>query len=199
MLREIILTLFGLWLLVSLPLVVLGSSFGFRRPASEPPVKIAKLCRYIPDQHWYLRPPFTYLVPGIIPFGAAFIELRFIFNSLWQGMVYYVFGFLALVFFIWVLTTALTTIVIVYYQLCFEDWRWWWPSYFVPGGCGLHFFAYCVYYYGTQLNLQSGASSLLYFTYTGMASIAYGVMVGTLGFFSALLFVSRIYGALHID
>eukprot|EP00662_Eupelagonemidae_sp_cell21_P026215 gene26215-5973_t len=82
-----VLSLMGLWFGISLPLVVLGASFGFRRDVIRTPMQVSRQPRQIPPQRWYLQTPFLCLVPGIIPFGAAFIELRFIMSSIWQGMV----------------------------------------------------------------------------------------------------------------
>eukprot|EP00665_Eupelagonemidae_sp_cell47_P007381 gene7380-6350_t len=94
-----VLNVMGLWFGISLPLVVLGASFGFRRDLiAAGPCRVSKLPRQVPPQRWYMHRRVLCTVPGIIPFGTAFIELRFILSSLWQGMVYYVFGFLALSF-----------------------------------------------------------------------------------------------------
>lgn len=57
---------------------------------------------------------------GILPFGAVFIELFFIFNALWENQFYYLFGFLFLVFCILVISVSQISIVMVYFQLCGE-------------------------------------------------------------------------------
>lgn len=57
---------------------------------------------------------------GILPFGAVFIELFFIFNALWENQFYYLFGFLFLVFWILVVSVSQISIVMVYFQLCGE-------------------------------------------------------------------------------
>merc|ERR1712216_240688 len=54
------------------------------------------------------------LIGGVLPFGAVFIELFFILTSIWLQQFYYIFGFLALVFIILVVTCA--EITIVYYH-----------------------------------------------------------------------------------
>ena len=54
---------------------------------------------------------------GILPFGAVFIELYFIFNALWQHQFYYLFGFLFLVFIILVVSCAQIAVVLVYFQV----------------------------------------------------------------------------------
>jgi len=42
----------------------------------------------------YLKPVPSMLLVGILPFGAIFVELYFIMNSIWFHKVYYMFGFL---------------------------------------------------------------------------------------------------------
>jgi transmembrane 9 superfamily protein 2/4 len=62
------------------------------------------------------------MLAGIIPFAVIFIELLFVFKSLWQDKsgYYYVFGFLGVVSMILILTVIEVTIVATYVQLCSE-------------------------------------------------------------------------------
>jgi transmembrane 9 superfamily protein 2/4 len=63
-----------------------------------------------------------------MPFAVIFMELYFIFKSMWQDQYYYMFGFLAFVFGLLVITCIEITIVMIYFQLCNEDYRWQWKS-----------------------------------------------------------------------
>ncbi|GLJ13943.1 hypothetical protein SUGI_0222870 [Cryptomeria japonica] len=60
--------LVALWFGISVPLVFVGSYFGYKKPAIEDPVKTNKIPRQIPEQAWYMRPFFSILIGGILPF-----------------------------------------------------------------------------------------------------------------------------------
>ena len=91
-----------IWFLISVPLSVAGSFFGFRRPILEAPVRTNQIPRQIPEQVVYLRPIPSILLSGVLPFGAIFVELYFIMNSIWFHKAYYMFGFLFICYFIMV-------------------------------------------------------------------------------------------------
>ncbi len=132
-----------IWFLISFPLVWVGVWLGYRRPLADPPVKTNMVPRVVPVQAWYLNPLFTMVVGGILPFGAVFIELYFIMSSVWLQRFYYVFGFLALVILILVITCAEMAIVLCYFQLCNENYHWQWRSFLNTGSAGLFLFG-CV-------------------------------------------------------
>lgn len=195
-------TLFALlvlWFGISVPLVFLGSYFGFKQPAVEHPVRTNQIARQIPEQVWYLSPPFSILVGGILPFGAVFIELFFIMTALWLHQIYYVFGFLFIVLLILVATCAEVTIVMCYFQLCAEDYRWWWRSFLTSGSAALYLFLYSILYFSSKLSITAFVSSLLYFGYMAIISLTFFFLTGTIGYFSCLWFTRKIYSSIKID
>ncbi|KAG0321031.1 hypothetical protein BGZ97_012286 [Linnemannia gamsii] len=191
--------LVALWFLVSTPLSVLGSYLGFQRPKLENPVRANQIPRQIPDQVFYLRPIPSMLIGGILPFGAIFIELYFILNSIWFHKIYYVFGFLFLVFGVLILTCAEVTILMCYFHLCAEDYHWWWRAFFTSGASAVYIFLYSVMYYFTTLHIKSFTSVVLYFGWTAIMSFMFFVLSGAIGFFSTFAFVRKIYGSIKID
>lgn len=194
-----LLTIFCLWLCISVPLTVLGASFAFHQLPIVNPVNVGKLAREIPVQRWYLQPWVLYAVCPVLPLVAILLELKFIFSSLWQGMVYYVFGFLVMVFIVWTITVILTTIISVYYMLCNENHRWWWSSFIAPGGLGIHMLVYAAYFFHTQLDITAPAATMLYFIYMSLLSVAYGISAGALGTVASMFFTRKIYGSIKID
>eukprot|EP00667_Euglena_gracilis_P004133 EG_transcript_4153 len=191
--------LISLWFFVSIPLVFFGAALGYKQPALSPPQSVSQIPRFIPEPKWHMKPAVMVLGAGAVPFGAAFIELYFILSSLWLNKIYYVFGFFAVVFAILVVSCAEISIVLVYFQLCYEDYRWWWRSFFYAGSSGAYLFLYSLYYLASTLNMTSPASITLYISYMAVLSYGLFVLTGTIGFLSSLGFVRYIYAALKVD
>ncbi|KAL8217359.1 hypothetical protein R6Q57_020732, partial [Mikania cordata] len=184
-----------LWFGISVPLVFVGSYLGFKKPVVEDPVKTNKIPRQVPEQAWYMTPVFSILIGGILPFGAVFIELFFILTSIWLNQFYYIFGFFFIVFVILIITCAEITVVLCYFQLCSEDYHWWWRSYLTAGSSALYLFLYSIFYFFTKLEITKLVSGILYFGYM----YAFFVLTGTIGFYACLWFVRKIYSSVKID
>lgn len=67
-----------------------------------------------------MKPLFSILTGGILPFSIVFVAHYFLLNSIWLHQFYSNFGFLAIVFVILVLTCAEIAIIMCYFQLCSE-------------------------------------------------------------------------------
>ncbi|KXX73267.1 Transmembrane 9 superfamily member 4 [Madurella mycetomatis] len=189
-----------LWLCVQLPLVYAGGWYGFRTGGWEHPTKTASIPRQIPPQTWYIKGLRTALLAGLIPFAVIFIELLFVFRSVWEGNgYYYLFGFLAVVLTILMVTIAEVTVVSIYMQLCAENYHWWWQSFLVGGASAFWIWMYTLWYYFTKLHITGFVSSMLFFSYSFMACCVYGLLTGTVGFLTGYAFVRRIYRAIKAD
>eukprot|EP00899_Mesostigma_viride_P019725 jgi/Mesvir1/27754/Mv07442-RA.1 len=188
-----------LWFGISVPLVFIGSYFGFKKPPIEDPVRTNKIPRQIPEQAWYMKPVFSILIGGILPFGAVFIELFFILTSMWLHQFYYIFGFLFIVFIILIITCAEITIVLCYFQLCSEDYHWWLRSFFTSGSSALYLFLYATFYFFTKLEITKPVSGIMYFGYMTIISLAFFLVTGAIGFYACFMFVRTIYGSVKID
>ncbi|KAF2112150.1 hypothetical protein BDV96DRAFT_525670 [Lophiotrema nucula] len=198
-------TLLGLvclWLFIQLPLVYLGGRYGYKTVgAYTHPLKANAIPRQIPVQSWGTKSFQAILLSGLVPFLVVFIELMFVFKSLWQDKsgYYYVFGFTAVVGIILTITVVEVTIVATYIQLCAENYHWWWQSFLVGGSSSVWIYAYLLWYYFTKLHITGFVSSLLFFAYGFLACAVYGLLMGTVGFLAAYTFVRRIYGAIKVD
>lgn len=196
-----LLALISIWFFISTPLVFIGSYFGSKVAPTEIPTRIAVIPRQIPPQRRYKHIIPSVLLGGILPFLVVFVELRFVYNSVWQtqSYYYYMYGFVALVFLVLQIAVMEMSIVITYFQLNTEDYRWWWRSFWVGTGSAWWILIYSVFYYYSTLNLKGFVPMLMYFGYSIMGSIVYGLITGTIGFLASYVFVRRIYGAIKAD
>merc|ERR1719217_366951 len=118
------------------------------------------------------------MVGGILPFGAVFTELFFIMSSLWQHQFYYLFGFLALVLVILIVTCAEISIALTYFQLTSEDYHWWWRSFFASASSAVYVFLYSILYFSSRLQIDKPVSTMLYFGYMSIISMMFFLLTG---------------------
>uniref|UniRef100_UPI00358F2CDA transmembrane 9 superfamily member 2-like isoform X2 n=1 Tax=Myxine glutinosa TaxID=7769 RepID=UPI00358F2CDA len=194
-----LLAVLALWFCVSLPLTFLGAYVGFKRKPMEQPVRTNQLPRQIPPQTVYTHTLLAVVIGGILPFACIFIQLFFILNSIWSHQLYYMFGFLFLVFIILLITCSEATILLCYFQLCSEDYHWWWRSFLTSGFTAMYLLIYAMHYFATHLHLAGLASIFLYFGYTLIMAIIFFLLTGTVGFLACLWFVRTIYSVVKVD
>uniref|UniRef100_A0A672PM77 Transmembrane 9 superfamily member n=1 Tax=Sinocyclocheilus grahami TaxID=75366 RepID=A0A672PM77_SINGR len=189
----------ALWFGISVPLTFVGAYVGFKKPGIEPPVRTNQIPRQIPPQTFFTKPVPGIIMGGILPFGCIFIQLFFILNSIWSHQMYYMFGFLFLVFIILVITCSEATVLLCYFHLCAEDYHWWWRSFLTSGFTAVYLFVYAVHYFFSKLQIIGAASTILYLGYTLIMVLIFFIFTGTIGFFACFLFVNKIYSVLKVD
>lgn len=188
-----------LWFFISVPLTFVGAYFGYKKPALEHPVRKNHIPRQIPPQPLYTRTLPSVFMGGILPFGCIFIQLFFILTSIWGHKLYYVFGFLFIVFLILVITTIESTILLCYFHLCSENYHWWWRAFLTGGASALYLFIYEIIFYFRQMEVDGKANLFLYCGYSAIASFLFFVMTGTFGFAGCFYFIRRIYSVIKVD
>lgn len=194
-----LLALVALWFLIHVPLSLIGSYFGLKAGGFEHPLRVNQIPRQIPPAPWYLRLWPSAMLSGLLPFGAAWLELFFIINSLFGNRVYYAFGFLSLTFVVTVLTTATVSILNLYCHLCAEDYRWQWRSFITGGASAFWLFLYGLFFCITRLNLPDLSSKFLFIGYLLMISTLDFLLFGFVGFITCYICVQHMYRHIRVD
>jgi len=116
-----------IWTLVTSPLLVLGGIAGKNSKAEfQAPCRTTKYPREIPPLPWYSSTLPQMAMAGFLPFSAIYIELYYIFASVWGHRIYTIYSILFMVFIILIIVTAFITVALTYFQLAAEDHEWWW-------------------------------------------------------------------------
>ncbi|KAL3525059.1 hypothetical protein ACH5RR_013431 [Cinchona calisaya] len=195
-----IVVIFLIWALVTSPLLVLGGIAGKNSQTEfQAPCRTTKYPREIPPLPWYRSTLPQMAMAGFLPFSAIYIELYYIFASVWGHRIYTIYSILFIVFIILLIVTAFITVALTYFELAAEDHEWWWRSFLCGGSTGLFIYGYCLYYYYARSDMSGFMQTSFFFGY--MACICYGffLMLGTVGFRAALFFVRHIYRSIKCE
>ena len=86
-----------------------------------------------------------------------------------------------------------------YFQLCAEDYHWWWRAFLTSGSSGLYLFIYSIVYMSTKMVMTRGVSVLLYLGYMLITAYSFFMLTGAVGFLASFFFVRAIYGAVKVE
>ncbi|KAL8155886.1 hypothetical protein AgCh_001076 [Apium graveolens] len=114
-------------------------------------------------------------------------------------LVYYVYGFMLLVFLILIIVTVCVTIVGTYFLLNAENYHWQWTSFFSAASTAVYVYFYAVYYFYVKTKMSGFFQTSFYFGYTLMFCLGLGILCGAVGYLGSNLFVRRIYRNIKCD
>ncbi|RLV91619.1 Transmembrane 9 superfamily member 3 [Spathaspora sp. JA1] len=205
-----VMVLLSLFTLIQCPLAIIGGRYGNNRKfkttsknSLSPPLDKPKKIYIQPTNlSWIPAYILRTSVYGLIPFGIVFVELSFIFQSVWleKTTFYYMYGFLLVTIIMLMIIIIESTIIAHYISLVvYQDSNWTWLSFQVGSSIGWYIYAYSIYYYLTVLNVGDFVSGLLYFGYMTCACLIIGITCGSVGVLTGLTFVKRVYGDIKVD
>mmetsp|Transcript_26490 Transcript_26490/g.82733 ORF Transcript_26490/g.82733 Transcript_26490/m.82733 type:complete len:600 (+) Transcript_26490:2207-4006(+) len=196
-----ILVVLAVFVFVVFPPTIVGGIVGRNTTVRfEPPCRTKKQPREIPrDGPWFHNAALQLFMAGLLPFSAIYVELHYIFASIWGHKVYTLFGILSLAFLMLYIVTSFITVALIYFQLAREDYHWWWRSFFCGGMTGLFIYAYSFFYYFNRSSLSGVLQSSFFFGYMGIIAYAFALMLGYIGFSSSFSFVKHIYSIVKAD
>lgn len=204
-----IVVLILLFAIIELPLGMLGGIWGNRFAFSTRNFMVTS---YVPEmkggtkartrRSLVISPLVSIFAFGMIPFGIIYVDLLFIFNSVWleKTTFYYMYGFLLATAILLLVVIAESSIVATYLSLAvYNNPNWQWLCFRVSSSLGWYIYAYTAYYFVWHLQMTDVVSILIYFSYMALVSAAVGVTCGAVGVITAIVFVRKIYGVVKKD
>ncbi|KAJ1482279.1 Endomembrane protein 70-domain-containing protein [Baffinella frigidus] len=125
--------------------------------------------------------------------------MYFIFTSFWNYKFYYVYGFVLLVFSILIVVCTCVSIVVTYFLLNSEDYRWPWTAFLSSASTALYVFAYATYYFFFKTKMYGLFQTMFYFGQTAVMCAGLGIVCGSVGYLGARAFVFRIFSGVKSD
>ena len=193
-----ILSLFIIWLFCTFPLILLGSFFGFKSTKINIPVSINKIPSVIPEKPWYLHYRYITFITGLVGFCTIFIELNYIMGALWRHQIYFLGTFLWISFLLFIIIVGEMTVIAVYYNLCYGDYKWWWKSFIIGSSPVIYFLLYSlIYFFYNKISTLS--AMVIYFGIMLMISSMAMLICGSVSVIFCMGFINRIYSKTIID
>ncbi|KAG5509625.1 hypothetical protein JKF63_06330 [Porcisia hertigi] len=199
-----ILVLLCLWVFVAYPLCLAGvlcSRYVFRRTERRRNIPhVNQIPRLVPrPPRKFLAPRYLLLFSGVFPFITMFIELTFVFNSIWTSKVFYLYGFLIATTLLYVAVTASVSVVATFVLLSTENHYWKWMSMGFGASCTVYFFAYAVFFYFFRTSMHGLFMFVVYYSYCLAFGLFLALIGGSVGYFAASYFVRLIYAQAKHD
>jgi transmembrane 9 superfamily protein 3 len=106
------------------------------------------------------------------------LNMSYSYFALYAQQVYYVYGFMLLVFLILIIVTVCVTIVGTYFLLNAENYHWQWTSFFSAASTAVYVYLYSIYYYYVKTKMSGFFQTSFYFGYTLMFCLGLGILCG---------------------
>ena len=193
-----IISLFFLWIFCTFPLILIGSFFGFKSNKINIPFNINKIPSVIPSKPWYLHYRYITFLTGLIGFATIFIEFSYVMAALWRHQIYFLATFFWISSLLFIIVVGEMTIIVVYFNLCYGDYNWWWKSFIIGSSPVIYFILYSILYF-FYLRITRLSAMIVYFGLMGMISGMVILICGTVSIFFSMGFLNLIYTKIRID
>ena len=118
--------------------------------------------------------------------------------SLWRHQIYFMATFLWVSMFLFVIITGEMSILVVFWNLCYGDYNWWWKSFIIGASPVIYFVIYSIFYF-FSLRIQRFSAMVVYFGIMGFISAMGMFISGTTSVFLTLGFLNKIYSRIKVD
>ena len=193
-----IISLFALWIFCTFPLILVGSFFGFKSNKISIPCQINKIPSVIPEKPWYLHYKYITFLTGLIGFATIFIEFNYVMGALWRHQIYFLAFFFGISIFLFLMVMGEISILVIFYNLCYGDYNWWWKSFIIGASPVIYFIVYSIVYF-FYLKISTISAMVVYFGIMSMISAMVIFICGSISVFFCMGFLIKIYSEIKID
>ena len=191
--------LFFLWIFCTLPLILIGSFLGMKSQKTKLPCKVNAVPRIIPEKPWYLHYRYLSCFTGLLCFITILIEFNYILSALWKHEYHFFASFLWVSYVLFVIVTMEVSVIVVFWNLCYGDYNWWWKSFLVGSSPVIYFILYSIYFFFFRIKITSLSAIVVYFGIMALISIIELFICGSISVLVCFQFIVKIYSEIKID
>ena len=192
-------SLFFLWIFCTLPLILIGTFLGIKSKKQKMPCKVNTVPRKIYEKPWYLHYRYLSCITGLICFTTILFELNYIMSALWRHELYFIVSFLWISYFLFIMVSGEVSIIVVFWNLCYGDYNWWWKSFLVGSSPVIYFIIYSIYFFIFKMNVTRLSAIVVYFGIMALISAMALFICGSISVIICFGFIFKIYSKIKID
>ena len=192
-------SLFFLWIFCTLPLILIGTFLGIKSKKQKMPCKVNTVPRKIYEKPWYLHYRYLSCITGLICFITILFELNYIMSALWRHELYFIVSFLWISYFLFITVSGEVSIIVVFWNLWYGDYNWWWKSFLVGSSPVIYFIIYSIYFFIFKMNVTRLSAIVVYFGIMGLISAMALFICGSISVIICFGFIFKIYSNIKID
>ena len=192
-------SLFFLWIFCTLPLILIGTFLGIKSKKQKMPCKVNTVPRKIYEKPWYLHYRYLSCITGLICFITILFELNYIMSALWRHELYFIVSFLWISYFLFIMVSGEVSIIVVFWNLCYGDYNWWWKSFLVGSSPVIYFIIYSIYFFIFKMNVTRLSAIVVYFGIMALISAMALFICGSISVIICFGFIFKIYSKIKID
>jgi transmembrane 9 superfamily protein 2/4 len=177
-----------------------GVLVGLKLPSFSLAQNVNQLPRQIPPISYVQSTVFPYVFAAVFLYASPAASIHNLMIEAWSnertiadptGLLI---NLLALV-----VQTVLSGVVVTFWTLSNEDYRWWWTAFKSAAGAAVIFFCYALFFWGALWAPVGFLSTFVYFVVIALVAVLFGLSVGAVSFLGAFGFVQLIYNSLKME
>ena len=119
-------------------------------------------------------------------------------GALWGHQIYFLGTFLWISFLLFIIIVGEMAVLVVYFNLCYGDYNWWWKSFIIGCSPVIYFILYTIIYF-FYLRITRFSAMVVYFGIMILLSSIAMFMSGTVSVLFSMGFINRIYSKIILD
>ncbi|KAH0794041.1 Transmembrane 9 superfamily member 9 [Histomonas meleagridis] len=178
----------------------IGSLLGLKSKPFELSQKVNQLPRQIPPSNTIFKRNIIIIIGSAFVFSLIYIDVSVFFEIVWNYQSISITGLcVVLGIILCILQSIDLGIMLTFFLLSKEDYRWWWPSFASGASVGIYFMLYAIVYCIKSYVPLDSNSLMIYIGINAIYAGALALVCGAFSFIGSFFFIKRIYNSLKME
>jgi hypothetical protein len=188
------------YIILNFVLTAVGTLIGFKLPRFSLAQNVNQLPRQIPPISYAKSTVLPYAIAAVFVYASPAANIHNLRVAAWTNdpLLADTSSLLANIIAL-IVESVMCGVVITFWKLSNEDYRWWWSAFRSAGSASIVFFAYGLFFWRTLWRPFDFMATFVYIVVIGGLALLFGLCVGSISFLGSFAFVQLIYNSLKME